>query len=232
MALSRKPLEFSASVISTSISTFFESLPRLEQHGINRIHVDVMDGVFVPRFGLYPELVREIRGLTDLPIDVHMMIQNPEDYVSDFVAAGASRITPHLEPVPHVHRLVQKIREAGAEAGLALNPHTDFASLRFLAPDLSVVTLMAINPGIVGHAAIASSVAKVEEVRAFLASRAFDGSLEVDGGVTFENVENFRKAGADTLVVGAGTIFNPSRSVEENLAALNLLRTGVPNPTG
>jgi len=224
MQLSEKWLEFSASVISTSPKSFFDSLSAIGGGGINRIHVDVMDGSFVPRFGLYPEFVEEIRSASDLPIDIHMMTDNAEKYVSDFVAAGASRIVPHIETSHHVHRLVQTIIDSGIEAGLALNPHTDVSTLTHVIQDLSVVTVMAINPGIVGHNAIPSSFAKVREVRNFLDGKGFQGSLEVDGGVNFENVGSFQKAGANVLVVGAGTVFHPAESTSKNLSRLNLIR--------
>lgn len=224
MALSEKPLEYSVSAISTAPSDFLATLPELAGHGLNRIHIDVMDGSFVPRFGLYPEFVREVRGLTDLPIDIHMMIREPEEYVDVFVGAGASRIVAHVEPVHHLQRLVTKIRASGAEAGLALNPHTDFRFLRYLVPEIHALTLMAINPGIVGHQAIPSTFKKLSEAREFLDGLGFQGSLEVDGGVTFDNVGDFASSGADTLVVGAGTIFHPSDSLDGNVARLRALR--------
>lgn len=211
-------------MISASPKAFFDSLEALEQGGVERIHVDVMDGGFVPRFGLYPEFVGEIRSLSNLPIDVHMMISNPEPYVEDFVAAGASRIVPHIEPVHHAHRLVQKILECGVEAGVALNPHTSLAELKYILSSLSVVTIMAINPGIVGHKIIPSVYDKVADLRRLFDLGNFEGSLEVDGGVTFSNVLDLGAAGADLLVVGAGTVFHPDRSVVENIQQLNLLQ--------
>ena len=224
MQLNESRLGYSVSVISTTPTIFLDSVPLLESTGMDRIHVDVMDGDFVPRFGLYPEFVSEIRGRTRLPIDVHMMIRSPEKYVADFAAAGATRIVPHIEPVEHLSRLVSAILESGVEAGLALNPHTDFSSLKYVLGELNCVMLMAINPGIVGHKAIPATLAKVRDASEYLSAKGFEGNLEVDGGVLFNNVRAFASSGADTLVVGAGTLFNPGRPLEDNIRELNSLR--------
>jgi ribulose-phosphate 3-epimerase len=225
MQSNKKGLRFSVSVISTTPGNFLNSLPALEIGGIDRIHVDVMDGLFVPRLGLYPEFVREIRQISELPIDVHMMLETPEKYLEDFANAGASRLVPHVEPVRHVHRLVTSIKDLGLEAGLALNPHTDFSSLKYVAEELSSVTIMAINPGIVGHQVIPAMFAKIAHLRELLAETPNSISIEVDGGVTFDNVPRFQKVGAAVLVVGAGTIFHPKLSLDDNLASLNSLRS-------
>jgi len=183
-----------------------------------------MDGIFVPRFGIFPEFIREIRGMTSLPMDCHVMTIEPEKYVSDFVSAGATRIVPHFEPVLHVHRLIHTILDSGVEAGLAINPHTDISALAHVIEYLSVVTVMTVNPGIVGHKIIPSSFDKVRGVRNFLDSNGFTGDLEVDGGVTFENVADLRDAGADLLVLGAGTVFHPDEDISANLRRLQAIR--------
>jgi ribulose-phosphate 3-epimerase len=230
MSSSNSPVVYSVSAISTSPRNFFNCIENVVSNGVGRIHVDVMDGRFVPRFGLYPEFVAEIRQLTSAPIDVHMMIEDPENYIHDFVSAGASRIVPHVEPVSHLHRLVSKILDAGAEAGLAINPHSDARSLKYLLPEISVLTVMAINPGMVGHKSIPWTLEKVKDVKQLLREREVQCLLEVDGGVNFANIPNFRSAGTDILVVGAGSLFHPSASTEKNLENLNKIRAAMQSP--
>lgn len=225
MQSSKPVLQYSVSAISARPRFFFEALPLLEEGRINRIHVDVMDGRFVPRFGLFPEFVSDLREMCALPIDIHMMVENPEDYVSVFASAGATRIVPHIEPVQHLHRLVSKIRDEGIEVGLALNPHSELTALRYVVAELSVVTVMAINPGIISHKAIPNIKAKVAEARSFVEQESPGCLVEVDGGVTFHNLNDFVEAGADALVVGAGTIFNSSGTILDNLEKLNFLRS-------
>ncbi len=224
MSSNSQRLSYAASVISASPRAFFDTLCLIDTGGIDRLHIDVMDGIFVPRFGIFPEFIRDIRNLTSLPMDCHVMTIEPEKYVSDLVSAGATRIVPHFEPVLHVHRLIHTILDSGVEAGLAINPHTDISALAHVIEYLSVVTVMTVNPGIVGHKIIPSSFDKVRGVRNFLDSNGFTGDLEVDGGVTFENVADLRDAGADLLVLGAGTVFHPDEDISANLRRLQAIR--------
>ena len=219
--MSDHAIELSVSAISASPSSFFSTLESLPSESVSRIHVDVMDGVFVPRLGMYPEFVSDIRSVTSLPIDVHMMMVDPCPYFKVFTEAGASRLVPHLEPLHHARRTVDLICELNVEAGLALNPHTDFRSLRYIMTDLHAVTLMAINPGIVGHRFIPNSLEKLQELRAFLDEHDSEIAIEVDGGITFDNIAPVAAAGADVLVVGAGTIFNPGDTVASNIERLD-----------
>lgn len=224
--MSDVPLAFSVSAISAPPLMFFESVSLLEQHGIDRIHVDVMDGRFVPRFGLYPEFVNEIRNITSLPIDIHLMVSRPLEFIQDFVNVGATRIILHVESSTHLHRAIGLARETGAEVGLALNPHTTFESLAYVVEDLSSVMLMAINPGIVGHQLIESTWSKIGDLRQILNKLRSGCEIEIDGGVTFENLAGLRDSGADSVVIGAGTVFKPGRTVEQNIEVLNAIRYG------
>ena len=220
MSLNSLKLKFSVSAISTSPDIFFDSLPLFTDCPVSRVHVDAMDGQFVPRLGLSPEFVCGIRNLTDMPIDVHMMIREPIAFIKDFANAGATRIVPHFESSDHPHRLVHEIKSLGIEAGLALNPLTDFRMLKYIVQDLSVVTVMAINPGIIGHRFIPFISDKIIELRNFLNDCSFEGSIEIDGGVTFENVQTLSTLGVNLLVAGAGTIYHPGATISENLARL------------
>ena len=215
--------DFSVSVISTSTQRFFEDLPIINKSLIKRIHADVMDGQFVPRLGLYPEIVSEIRSKTNLAIDVHLMTQDPFQFIGEFAKAGASRVVPHFESTAHPHRLIQEIRSHGMEAGLALNPHTDFEALKYLLPELNVITLMAINPGIVGHKYIPLIDQKISALRKFADLHDFQGQIEIDGGVVFTNVKKLMELGADVLVGGAGTIFHSDSTTSANIEKINNL---------
>ena len=214
----------SASVISTSPVKFFETLEDLVDLGLDRIHVDVMDGHFVPRFGLYPEMVANIRAITEIPIDIHLMTSEPEQFLEIFAKAGASRITPHIESTLHPHRLIQSIKSLNIEAGIALNPGTPISVLEELIHEVHAVTLMAINPGIVGHKFIPNTLEKVEKFLQFKNMHGFEGELEIDGGVVFDNVESLTNCKPVILVCGAGTIYNSVASPAENMCNLNKLR--------
>ena len=189
----------------------------LEKGGIDSIHFDVMDGVFVPRYGLFPEYLKAIRSKTDLPIEVHMMVQDPEPYINDFVDAGATVLTPHIEPMQHVHRTVKRIKDAGVQAGLALNYGTSLSMLDYILEELDIVMLMAINPGIVGHKLIPGTMRRIADLRKRINELGKDILIEIDGGVTPESGVQMKRAGANILVCGTGTIFQPPASLEDKI---------------
>lgn len=206
-----------ASIICGDPSSLEADIAALEKGGIDYIHFDVMDGVFVPRYGLFPEYLKAIRAKTDLPIEIHMMVQDPEPYIQEFVDAGATIITPHIEPLQHVHRTVSRIKAAGAQAGLALNPGTPLGSLDYILPDLDVVMLMAINPGIVGHKLIPGTMEKIKDLKGKIDALGKDIIIEIDGGVTPESGIKMVNAGATMLVCGTGTIFQPPARLEDKI---------------
>jgi ribulose-phosphate 3-epimerase len=181
------------------------------------IHFDVMDGQFVPRYGLYPEILSSLTKITNIPVDVHMMVQNPEDYINDFKIAGATFFNFHIESTIHAHRLVKKIEQANMKPGVALNPATSISTLDYIIEDLKMVVLMAINPGIVGHKLIPSMLNKISDLREFADKRGNKELLiQIDGGVTFESGVKMISAGADILVCGTGTIYRPHEDTISN----------------
>lgn len=206
-----------ASIICGNPLNLQKDLTALKKGKIDYIHFDVMDGVFVPRYGLLPEYLKAIRSKTNIPIEVHMMVQNPEPYIQDFVDAGATIITPHIEPLPHVHRTVMKIKNAGVQAGLALNPGTSLSTLDYILEDLDLVMLMAINPGIVGHKLIPGTMKKIADLRKRIDETGKDIFLEIDGGVTPESGHKMVAAGANMLVCGTGTIFQPPAKLDAKI---------------
>ncbi len=206
-----------ASLICSDPLNVERDIRELVGAGIDWIHFDVMDGQFVPRYGLYPEMLHSLRKFTDVPVDVHMMVENPEDFINDFAAAGATYYCFHAEATRHAHRVVRKIRDAGMKPGIALNPATPINSLDWVIKDIELVCLMAINPGIVGHKLIPDMYQKMEQLRRFAEFHGNDELIiEIDGGVTFESGRNMIDHGATALVCGTGTIFRPMEDTITN----------------
>lgn len=217
-----KQCQLAASIICGNPLNLEADLAALEKGGIDCIHFDVMDGVFVPRYGLFPEYLKAIRSKTDLPIEVHMMVQDPEPYIKDFVDAGATVLTPHIEPLQHPHRTIMRIKQAGVQAGLALNYGTSLSSLDYLLADLDIVMLMAINPGIVGHKLIPGTMQKIADLRKRIDEIGKDITIEIDGGVTPESGIQMKQAGANMLVCGTGTIFQPPAMLDDKIREFRL----------
>lgn len=211
-----------ASLICANPLNLERDIKELISGKANLIHFDVMDGQFVPRYGLYPEILTYLKKITTIPVDVHMMVDNPEDYIEDFHNAGADYYNVHVESCKHLHRVVKKVRDRGMKPGVALNPATPLSSLEWVIKDIDMVVLMAINPGIVGHKLIPSMLDKITALRTF-AEQAGNSNLiiEIDGGVTFESAQLMVEAGADALVCGTGTIFRPHEdSIHNKLISL------------
>ncbi|HXG03569.1 MAG TPA: ribulose-phosphate 3-epimerase [Candidatus Binatia bacterium] len=200
-------VKIAPSILSADFAALAEDIARVEAGGADLLHVDVMDGRFVPNLTVGPVVVEAIRKRTRLPLDVHLMIVEPERYVGDFVRAGADLVTVHVEAAPHLQRALAQIREAGARAGAALNPATPPDTIRYLLDDLDLVLVMSVNPGFGGQAFIPAVLPKVRQVRTWLADRPVD--VSVDGGVKIEHARPLAEHGASILVAGSAIFGAP-----------------------
>lgn len=189
-----------------------------EAGGADWLHVDVMDGQFVPNLTFGAKVIETVRRLTKLPLDVHLMVVEPEKYFDDFVAAGATGLTIHVEAAPHLHRQLERIRELGCAAGAALNPATSLASIQEIIPALDLLLIMTVNPGFAGQQFIPYAIEKVARARAMLDAAGSKASLEVDGGINRETIARLYDAGANTFVAGHA-IFS-ARDPKKEIAAL------------
>jgi ribulose-phosphate 3-epimerase len=198
----RRHIKIAPSLLSADFADIADQIRMVESGGCDELHLDSMDGVFVPNFTWGMKIVKDLRKLTALPFDCHLMIVEPERYVDAFREAGADVITFHYEATPHQHRLLRHIRSLGAKAGIAINPGTPSAQLVDLIEEIDRVLVMSVNPGFGGQTFIERALVKVAEVRAFLNARNPAGEIEVDGGIGLENLERAVQAGADVLVAG------------------------------
>jgi len=213
-------VKIAASILSADFARLGEQVKEAEAAGADWIHVDIMDGHFVPNMTVGPLVVRSLRPITNLPLDVHLMIEQPERLIPDFVRAGADRITVHVETCPHLHSTVQQINRLGVKAGVTLNPATLLNTLEEILPDVDLVLIMSVNPGFGGQSYILSSTARIARLRRMLDEGGLAGvELEVDGGIKTHNVAEVVAAGATVLVIGSA-IFNRQASVAANIAAL------------
>jgi ribulose-phosphate 3-epimerase len=191
------------SILSADFSRLGDEIRAVEEGGADYVHVDVMDGHFVPNITIGPLVVEAARKVTGLPLDVHLMISNPDSYVPAFAEAGADIIVVHAEASLHLHRTVQLIRSLGKKAGVALNPATPLQCLEYILEDLDLVLLMTVNPGFGGQSFIEACLPKIHALRGMLDKRGLETELEVDGGVKTDNIERISHAGADVFVAGS-----------------------------
>ena len=195
------------SILAADFANFGAECRAVQKAGADWIHVDVMDGHFVPNITIGPLVVAALRKVTDKPLDVHLMIENPDLYIADFAKAGADIITVHQEAVPHLHRTVQLIKSLGKQAGVSLNPATPVETLDVILDQLDLVLVMSVNPGFGGQAFISSALDKIRALRQRITQRGLATELQVDGGIKVDNIREVVAAGADVLVAGSA-VFN------------------------
>jgi len=191
------------SLLSADFMRLGEEIRAAEAAGVDMLHLDIMDGHFVPNITIGPFVVEAIRRTTKLPLDVHLMIEEPDRYIADFIKAGADYLTVHVEASVHLHRTVHWIKDSGAKAGVSLNPATPVWSLDHILPDLDLVLLMSVNPGFGGQGFISQTLGKIRTVKDMLRDRGLLIPVEVDGGVKYDNAREVADAGADILVIGS-----------------------------
>jgi len=204
-----RPVRIAPSVLAADFSRLGDEVRAAEAAGADSIHIDIMDGRFVPNLTMGPVVVEAIRAVTKLPLDIHLMILEPERYLDAFAKAGGDILTVHIEASPHLHRTVQQIQELGKRPSVALNPHTPLQGLDVVLPELSMVLLMTVNPGFGGQKFINAVVPKIRAMRAEIERRGLQTDLQVDGGVASDTARTAVEAGANVLVAGTAVFGQP-----------------------
>ena len=210
-------IQIAPSILSANFADLGHDIAAVERGGADLIHVDVMDGHFVPNITIGPPVVRAIKKVATRPLDVHLMIEEPDRYIDDFIAAGATMLSVHQEVLPHLHRTVSYIKSRGAKAGVVLNPSTPVSTLEEIANDVDFVLVMSVNPGFGGQAFIPDSIEKVRRVRDLLTRTGSRAAIEIDGGIDRTNAADVVAAGASILVAG-NAIFGTSDPEEATRA--------------
>jgi len=207
-------IQIAPSILSADFTRLADEVRTVERAGADRIHIDVMDGRFVPNISMGPFIVEAIDSLTELPLEAHLMIEEPDRYIDAFMAAGADVIIVHQENTAHLHRVVQSVRERGKQAGVALNPATPAQALAGIIDELDLVLVMSVNPGFSGQRFIPSVLPKIREIRKTLSDREIACDLEVDGGVNADTAPDVVSAGANVLVAATAVFKHPDGAAE------------------
>jgi len=208
-------IKIAPSILSADFSRLGEQIKAAEKAGADLVHVDVMDGHFVPNITIGPLVVKAVKKSAAIPLDVHLMIEDPDKYIKDFAESGADIITVHAEACVHLHRSIQNIKECGVRAAVSINPATPLGNIELILPFVDMVLLMSVNPGFGGQKFIPEVLPKIEQLKRMIASGRFEIEIEVDGGVTVDNVAEVHRAGADIVVMG--NAFYNSRDYAETV---------------
>lgn len=214
-------IKIAPSLLSADFADLNKDIKQLESGTADYLHLDVMDGTYVPNISFGPPVIKKIRKVTNLPFDVHLMIDRPERYIEEFVNAGADIITVHQESTIHLHRTIQMIKSLGVKAGVTLNPATPLSTIEYILDDIDLILIMTVNPGFGGQSFIPAMKKKIADARSMIDARNLDIILEVDGGVKLDNAKEIIELGADLLVVGSG-IFE-SVDIEKRIKEFKML---------
>lgn len=211
------------SILSADMGNLERDIKMIDNAGTQYIHIDVMDGMFVPNISFGFPILKAVRKVTDKVLDVHLMIENPDRYIDEFYHAGADIICVHAEACTHLHRTIQHIKQLGAKAAVSLNPGTPLSAIDFVLEDLDMVLIMSVNPGFGGQKFIPSSLRKIKELKEMITARGLNHiDIEVDGGVTLDNVKDVKEAGANIFVAGSAVFNgNAKENVEKFIALMN-----------
>lgn len=206
-------VKFAPSILSADFGNLLNDVKKVEEAGAEMLHIDVMDGHYVPNISFGPVVLKALQGEVNIPFDVHLMIENPDRYIAEFVKCGADNITVHAEASVHLHRTVQNIKSHGVKASVSLNPGTPLSALEEVLPELDMVLLMSVNPGFGGQSFIETTLDKIKRLKAMIDARGLDIDIQIDGGVKLNNAKEIVEAGANVLVAGSA-IFNTDDIVE------------------
>jgi ribulose-phosphate 3-epimerase len=202
-------IRIAPSILSADFSKLGEEVALLDKGGADYIHIDVMDGHYVPNLTIGPLVIKAIRKITRIPFDVHLMIDNPMDFVDEFILAGADSITLHAEVLPHLHRSIAYLKEKGIKAAVALNPSTPLNVLEYVLRDLDMVLLMTVNPGFGGQKFIPAMLDKIRDLKSMMEKQQIHADIQVDGGISLGNIDEVVKAGANCIVAGSSVFSVP-----------------------
>lgn len=214
-----REIQFAPSLLAADFTRLGDQVKEAELAGANLLHIDVMDGRFVPNITMGPLVVQAVKRVATIPLDVHLMIVEPDQYLKTFADAGANNISVHYEACPHLHRTLQQIRDLGCKAGVAINPHTPASALTEIMDMIDIINVMTVNPGFGGQHFLTTMMSKVARLRAMIGETGREIDLEVDGGINVETITTAVQAGANILIAGT-SVFNSSFSVKHGMNAL------------
>ncbi|MFW5980689.1 MAG: ribulose-phosphate 3-epimerase [Halanaerobiaceae bacterium] len=219
--------KISASVMCADLLHLEEDIKKLENAGVEYLHWDIMDGVFVPNYSMNPDIMKAVRTICDIDYDTHLMITDPGKYIDVFAEAGTDMMVVHAETTVHLHRVLQKIKEKGIKAGVAINPATPVKEVKYVLSDIDMVLVMTVNPGYAGQKMVPQTLDKIEEVKELIEKRNSNIDIQVDGNVSFENAVKMKKRGANVFVAGSSSIFNDSLTIEKGVRKMRDNLSGI-----